>query len=75
MTITENIPITIDPEIMSGVPVFLGTRVPVSALLENLEVGVSLDEFLENFPTVRRQDAISVLAYFRSELNDLSLAA
>ncbi len=75
MTITESIPITIDPEIMSGVPVFLGTRVPVSALLENLEVGVSLDEFLENFPTVRRQDAISVLAYFRSELNDLSLAA
>lgn len=75
MTITENIPITIDPETMSGVPVFLGTRVPVSALLENLEAGVSLDEFLENFPTVRRQDAISVLAYFRSELNDLSLAA
>lgn len=75
MTITESIPITIDPEIMSGVPVFLGTRVPVSALLENLEAGVSLDEFLENFPTVRRQDAISVLAYFRSELNDLSLAA
>ena len=68
-------PITIDPEIMSGVPVFLGTRVPVSALLENLEAGVSLDEFLDNFPTVRRQDAISVLAYFRSELNDLSLAA
>ncbi len=75
MTITENIPITIDPEIMSGVPVFIGTRVPVSALLENLEAGVSLDEFLENFPTVRRQDAISVLAYFRAELNDLSLAA
>lgn len=75
MTITENMPITIDPEIMSGVPVFLGTRVPVSALLENLEAGVSLDEFLDNFPTVRRQDAISVLAYFRSELNDLSLAA
>lgn len=74
MTITENIPITIDPEIMSGAPVFTGTRVPVSALLENLEAGVSLDEFLENFPTVRREDAVSVLAYFRSELNDISLA-
>ena len=54
--------ISIDPDIMSGVPVFTGTRVPVSALLENFEVGVSLDEFLENFPTVSREQAVSVLA-------------
>ena len=59
---------------MSGVPVFAGTRVPVSALLENLEAGVSLDEFLENFPTVSREQTVSVLAFLRSELNDLSLA-
>lgn len=59
---------------MSGAPVFAGTRVPVSALLENLEAGVSLDEFLENFPTVSREQAVSVLAFLRSELNDLSLA-
>jgi len=38
---------------MSGAPVFSGTRVPVSALLENLESGVSLNEFLENFPHPR----------------------
>ena len=75
MTITKDIPITIDREIMSGAPVFTGTRVPVSALLANLEAGVSLDEFLDNFPTVTREQAISVLAYFRSELNDLSLPA
>ncbi|MBP9665119.1 MAG: DUF433 domain-containing protein [Pyrinomonadaceae bacterium] len=74
-TITEETPITIDPEIMSGAPVFSGTRVPVSALLENLQAGVSLDEFLENFPTVTRDQAVCVLEHFRSELNDLSLAA
>ncbi len=75
MTITKDIPITVDPEIMSGAPVFTGTRVPVTALLENLEAGVSLDEFLENFPTVTRDQAVRVLAHFRSELDDLSLAA
>jgi uncharacterized protein (DUF433 family) len=44
------LPITIDPEIVSGTPVFKGTRVPVEALLTNLEAGLSLDEFLEDFP-------------------------
>lgn len=75
MTITQNIPITVDREIMSGTPVFTGTRVPVSALLENLEAGVSLDEFLENFPTVTREQAVRVLEHFRTEIDDLSLAA
>ena len=75
MTITKDIPITVDREIMSGVAVFTGTRVPVSALLENLEAGVSLDEFLENFPTVTHDQAVRVLEHFRSELNDISLAA
>ena len=59
---------------MSGVPVFTGTRVPVSALLENLEAGVSLDEFIENFPTVTREQAVAVLEYFRDTLDDISLA-
>ena len=75
MTITKDVPITVDSEILSGVPVFTGTRVPVSALLENLESGVSLDEFLENFPTVTRTQAVRVLEHFRSELDDISLAA
>jgi len=75
MTITKDVPITVDREIMSGAPVFTGTRVPVSALLENLEAGVSLDEFLDNFPTVTRDQAVRVLEHFRSELNDISLAA
>lgn len=71
----DGLPITVDPEVMSGIPVFTGTRVPVAALIENLEVGVSLDEFLENFPTVQRLQAITVLEHFRNSLNDLSLAA
>ena len=75
MSIDKDLPITIDREIMSGAPVFTGTRVPVAALLENLQAGVSLDEFLENFPTVTRDQAVRVLDHFRSELDDLSLAA
>jgi uncharacterized protein (DUF433 family) len=45
-----SLPITVDPEILGGRPVFRGTRVPVDALLNNLGAGVSIDEFLENFP-------------------------
>lgn len=75
MTISIDIPISIDREIMSGTPVFTGTRVPVAALLENLEAGVSLDGFLENFPTVTRDQAVRVLEHFKSSLNDISLAA
>jgi len=43
-----------DPEITSGVPVFVGTRVPVQILLEHLDAGDTIDGFLEQFPTVRR---------------------
>ncbi len=50
-----------DPEIMSGVPVFVGTRVPVRNLLDYLEGGDSLEEFLENFPSVSRDQAIAFL--------------
>lgn len=52
--------INIDPELMSGVPVFYGTRVPIQSLFFWLETE-SLDEFLENFPTVSRSQAIEVL--------------
>jgi len=68
ITIADDVPITIDREIMSGAPVFSGTRVPVAALLGNLEAGVSMDEFLENFPTVTRTQAVRVLEHFRETL-------
>ena len=53
--------ITIDKEIMGGQPVFTGTRVPVESLFDHLEEGVSIDEFLEDFPSVSRQQAIDLL--------------
>jgi uncharacterized protein (DUF433 family) len=53
--------VSVDPDIMSGTPVFAGTRVPVRALLDYLEGGESLDDFLEQFPTVARQQAVAFL--------------
>ena len=53
--------IQIDKEIMSGQPVFLGTRVPVDSLFDHLEAGISLDEFLDDFPSVTKEQAISLL--------------
>jgi uncharacterized protein (DUF433 family) len=63
-----NLPIEIDAEIMSGAPVFRGTRVPVQSLFEYLEDNVPLGEFLACFPTVRREDAIAVLEHSKAEL-------
>jgi uncharacterized protein (DUF433 family) len=63
-----NLPIEVDPEIMSGAPVFRGTRVPVQSLFEYLEDDLSLDEFLDCFPTVRREDTIAVLEHSKTEL-------
>src|SRR5437660_7437619 len=57
----DRLPITVDPEIVSGTPVFRGTRVPLDALINNLEAGLTLDEFLDNFPTVTREQALQVL--------------
>ena len=54
--------ITIDPEILGGTPVFNGTRVPIESLFDHLEDGISLDEFLDDFPSVGREQAIEVLS-------------
>jgi len=53
--------IKIDPEIMSGAPCFAGTRVPIQTLIDYIEGGDSIDEFLEDFPSVRRDQVISFL--------------
>lgn len=52
-----------DPEIMSGTPVFRGTRVPVQTLFDYLEGGDTLDEFLDDFPSVTREQALAMLEY------------
>lgn len=61
------LPVEVDPEIMSGVPVFAGTRVPVESLFNYLIKGSNLDEFLECFPTVKREDALSILSFSKEE--------
>lgn len=53
--------ISTNPDILGGTPVFAGTRVPVQTLLDYLEAGRPLDEFLDDFPTVSREQAIRLL--------------
>ncbi len=62
--------VTRDADVMHGTPVFRGTRVPVQTLFDYLENGESLDDFLEGFPTIRRELAIQVL----EECKELRLA-
>lgn len=62
--------VTRDPEIMHGTPVFRGTRVPIQTLFDYLEGSDSLDDFLEGFPTVKRELAVQVL----EECKELRLA-
>jgi uncharacterized protein (DUF433 family) len=56
-----------DPEIQGGVPVFVGTRVPVRSLFDYLEAGDSLDDFLKSFPSVTRDQAVAALELAASE--------
>lgn len=60
--------IQIDPEILGGVPVFRGTRVPVKNLFDYLQGGDSIDSFLEDFPAVSREAAVAVLKQAESAL-------
>lgn len=53
--------INIDPELMGGTPVFRGTRVPVRSLIEHLQGNVSIEEFLDDFPSVSKEQAIELL--------------
>jgi len=57
-----------DQEILGGTVVFVGTRVPVQSLFDHLEAGDSIDDFLEGFPSVRREQVLAVLEEFRKEL-------
>jgi uncharacterized protein (DUF433 family) len=57
-----------DPEVLGGTPVFVGTRVPFQALLDYLEGGQTLDEFLDDFPSVTRESAVQALEQAKSLL-------
>ena len=60
---TEVRPISSDPEILGGTPCFTGTRVPVKNLFDALARGRSIDQFLEQFPTITRDQVIAVLEF------------
>ena len=57
-----------DPEILGGIPVFTGTRVPVDSFFAHLEGGQSINDFLEGFPSVRREQVIALLKRSRQDL-------
>jgi uncharacterized protein (DUF433 family) len=72
-TETTHAVISRSPDIMSGAPVFVGTRVPVQSLLDYLAAGHPLDEFLEDFPTVSREQACELLDRLKQTLQDAKL--
>ena len=58
--------ITKNPDVLGGTPVFRGTRVPFQSLLDYLEAGQTLDEFLDDFPTVSREAAVQALEHAKT---------
>jgi uncharacterized protein (DUF433 family) len=71
----DQLPIHSHPEILGGTPVFVGTRVPVQTLLDYLEAGDPLDDFLEDFPSVTRQQVVAVLELAKEMLLARATAA
>ncbi len=65
--------ITIDKDILGGQTVFKGTRVPVESLFDHLEAGVSLDDFLADFPTVTKEQAVALLELANKLFNTKNL--
>jgi uncharacterized protein (DUF433 family) len=61
LMLKDSLIISASPEIMGGTPVFTGTRVPVQTLLDYLKAGESIDDFLDGFPTVTREQVIALL--------------
>jgi uncharacterized protein (DUF433 family) len=66
----DDVLIESDPEKLSGTPVFCGTRVPIKNLFDYLEAGDSLNVFLDDFPTVSREQAVGVLELFKEKILD-----
>jgi uncharacterized protein (DUF433 family) len=61
-------PISVSRDVLGGTPVFAGTRVPVQTLLDYLEAGESIDDFLEGFPSVKREQIVSFLELAKDRL-------
>lgn len=65
-------PISRSPDVLGGTPVFAGTRVPVQTLLDYLEGGESIDDFLEGFPSVTREQIVSFLELAKDRLIEVT---
>jgi len=65
---SQQVIITASPDVMSGTPVFAKTRVPVQTLLDYLKAGESIDDFLEGFPTVKREQVIAFLEAVEAQI-------
>lgn len=64
-----------DPDILGGTPVFVGTRVPIKTMLDYLAAGDSLDEFLDHFPSVSREQALAALELAKDMLSAYASSA
>jgi uncharacterized protein (DUF433 family) len=67
--------ISTSAEVMGGTPVFAGTRVPVQTLLQDIESGESIDDFLQGFPTVSRQQVLEFLEASAKRVRSLNISA
>jgi uncharacterized protein (DUF433 family) len=67
--------VTINPQIMHGVPCFAGTRVAVRTLFDHLQAGYSIEQFLEQFPTVRREQVLRLMDLLRDDAEHLAVPA
>jgi len=72
-TATDIQVISRSPEVMSGTPVFAGTRVPVQTIIDYLAGGHPLEDFLDDFPTVTREQALELLARLKEMLKDAQI--
>lgn len=66
--------ISTDPDVLGGQPVFKGTRVPIETLFDHLEAGISLEEFLDDFPTVKKEQAVAALEVANKLLTSKNVA-
>lgn len=66
-------PISVAKDVLGGTPVFAGTRVPIQTLLDYLEAGESIDDFLEGFPSVKRDQVVSFLELAKDRLIETTL--
>lgn len=67
--------LTINPKIMHGTPCFAGTRVAVRTLFDHLQAGYSIEQFLEQFPTVRREQVLRLIEMLRDDADHLAVPA